>query len=184
MFNTISENLYDFWRGIQFTYESHLNNLIKDRTTNTLVYHLYRIKACTYTIVSSFHFIYEYLKSKDSSHVWSEHDNKTTLSIEYEYEYQIYNTFIIINKDNPKRFCNAYKLYKIKDEYNQVIYKKGEDISILIKKILGPNEDFHGIKLSPNDLFLEGIEISIMNLETFDIDTKKYVESEIISMNE
>ena len=183
MFNTISENLYDSWRGIQFSYESHLNNLIKNSDNNNVSY-LYRIKAISYTVVSSFHFIYKYLKPKDSSLVWFEHDNKTTLSIEYKYENQTYNTFIIINKDKPKRFCNAYKLYKIKDEYDQIIYQKGEDISVMIKKILGPNEDFHGIKLRPTDLFLEGVEMTIMNLETFDIDTKKYIDSEIISMNE
>jgi hypothetical protein len=185
MFNTISENLYDSWRGLQFTYESHFNNLIKDKTTiNPVIYNIYKIKACTYTIISSFHFVYQYLKPRDSNIIWSDRDNKTTLSVEYKYDDQIYNTFIIINKDNPKRFCNAYKLYKIKDDHDQVIYQKGDDISIMIKKILGPNEDFHGIKLSPRDLFLEGVEISTMNLVTFDIDTTRYVDSEIISLNE
>ena len=106
--------------------------------------------------------------------------SNSTLVIDYTYENQIYSLCLNIVKNKPKKVLNAYKA--IQDSNKE--YIKGEDITIAIKKILGPNEDCHQNEICPLDLGLEGLFLTFINSNTFDVEEILFKSNDNISIPE
>jgi hypothetical protein len=178
-FKLFGDILYDCYRGLKFTFKSYKNNLIQE---NKYPFYLIYFYTCGYTIFSSFRFTYEYiyyLLRANKVRLLKDNHNESILILDYTYEDQCYSLLLNVDKTKPKQILNAYKGIKLEDG----TYLKEEDISILLKKLLGPNENFHNYQLTPSDLDMECVIINRFNSETLDVEEYIFSEKQIIKFS-
>jgi len=85
------------------------------------------------------------------------------------------------------RYFHEGKNYRIVfpvKRYNETnIVKISSSNTEEIKEYLGPNNDFHGIKVTPNEINQKDITITYFKEEDLETKTKSFSEDEVIRLN-
>jgi hypothetical protein len=85
------------------------------------------------------------------------------------------------------RYFHEGKNYRIVfpvKRYNETnIVKISSSNTEEIKEYLGPNNDFHGIKVTPNEINQKDITITYFKEEDLETKTKSFSENEVIRLN-
>jgi len=85
------------------------------------------------------------------------------------------------------RYFHEGKNYRIVfpiKRYNETnIVKISSSNTEEIKEYLGPNNDFHGIKITPNEINQKDITITYFKEEDLETKTKSFSEDEVIRLN-
>ena len=102
--------------------------------------------------------------------------HKKGSTVYYSIPYQLKNEdYLLVLACKPK-ILQLVKAVKV--DFKE---EEKENVTDFIKKIAGPNEDFHSQKISPFMLGWHGVKIYFINKETLDEEENTFVGTEVIS---
>jgi len=103
-----------------------------------------------------------------------EHLDKHTAKISYEWRGHIYT---IVKYFKPVEMHCLLEAHGIKAGCVEAVYK---DVTVEIKKYLGPCEDWHEVELTAGRLGYKSLKISKLNSDTFDTVERTFGQNEVL----
>jgi len=111
--------------------------------------------------------------------VWKDNGKEFYVVANYKFNQQTYSFPIRIEKSKTSTFLKASEVIQIGSNE----YKETQNLTDLVKRWLGPNQDFYDKVITPDLLGVEALKVSFVDTESFDIVERIFTRHEPIVLS-